>query len=131
MTAFRRIYGNFIIKDNPSLSVDDANGASAPSSTLTKENPVTNWPEWTNGVADGSADGDERGKGKGNGPVMINLNQTGGTAYATYTASGVRVTQFRGKGLRNEFSAVEAYPWEGGRGRRCDFWKEVGVFVPQ
>ena len=60
---------------------------------------------------------------------MLNLNQTGGEPYAGAPINGVGVTQFRGPGLRNEFSVVDGYAWEGGRGGRCEFWKEVGPFV--
>ncbi|KAK0616822.1 inactive carboxylesterase 4 [Immersiella caudata] len=113
VTAFRRIYGNFIITGNPSLSAADANGAS--SSTPTNANPITNWPPW---ATTGS-------------PVLINLNQTGGTPYTAMTSLGIPVTQFRGPTLRNNFTAAEAYPWEGGRGKRCDFWRDISIFVPQ
>ncbi|KAK0644577.1 inactive carboxylesterase 4 [Cercophora newfieldiana] len=113
VTAFRKIYGNFIVNDNPSLSAADANGAS--SSTPAKPNPITNWPPWT---TTGS-------------PILINLNQTGGTPYTAMTSLGISVTQFRGPGLRNNFTAAEAYPWEGGRGKRCDLWREISIFVPQ
>ncbi|KAM7210052.1 alpha/beta-hydrolase [Rhypophila decipiens] len=113
VTAFRKIYGNFVINGNPSLSAADANGAS--SSTPNKANPITNWPPWT---TTGS-------------PILINLNQTGGTPYTTLTSLGIPITQFRGSGLRNTFTAAEAYPWEGGRGKRCDLWREISLFVPQ
>ncbi|KAK4449570.1 alpha/beta-hydrolase [Podospora aff. communis PSN243] len=113
VTAFRRIYGNFIISGNPSLSAADANGAS--SSTPARANPITDWPPWAT---------------TGN-PILINLNQTGGTPYTAMTSLGIPVTQFRGPTLRNNFTAGEAYPWEGGRGKRCDFWREISIFVPQ
>lgn len=60
---------------------------------------------------------------------MLNLNQTGGEPYAGPLINGVGVTQFRGPGLRNEFAVVDARAWEGGRGARCEFWREVGPLV--
>ncbi len=62
---------------------------------------------------------------------MLNLNQTGGVAYQTYTVNNIPVTQFREPGLRNAFALVDAYAWEGGRGERCKFWKQINPFVPQ
>ena len=61
---------------------------------------------------------------------MLNLNQTGGVPYAGPPVNGADNTQFRGPGLRNEFAVVDAYAWEGGRGKRCEFWSEVGRQVP-
>jgi len=34
-------------------------------------------------------------------------------------------------GLMSNFSLVNAYTWEGGRGYRCDFWREVSAIVPE
>lgn len=47
------------------------------------------------------------------------------------TAQGIIVTQFRGPGLKNNISVVDAWAWEGGRGKRCEVWRELGVWVPQ
>ena len=30
----------------------------------------------------------------------------------------------------NNFSLVNAYSWEAGRGRRCDLWRDIGSMVP-
>lgn len=106
------IYGNFITADNPSLTAADANGRS--SSTTSNPNPATQWPRW-----DPSR------------PVLLNLNQTGGTPYSVISQLGIPVTQFRGPGLQNEFTLADAYTWEGGRGGRCEFWKGMSRFVPQ
>lgn len=43
---------------------------------------------------------------------------------------GINVTVYEGPGLRNEFTVVDAWAWEGGRGVRCDFWRGVGAVVP-
>jgi hypothetical protein len=61
---------------------------------------------------------------------MLNLNTTGGTPYQSSTLFGVNVTQFQEPGLRNALTMVSAYPWEGGRGARCEFWKSFGEKVP-
>lgn len=31
----------------------------------------------------------------------------------------------------NDFSLVNAYTWEGGRGVRCDFWRSMAGIVPE
>ncbi|KAK4223737.1 lipase 4 [Podospora fimiseda] len=104
------IYGNFIINDNPSISIQDANGLS--SLTPGATNPATNWPAWTE-----------------NNPALMNLNQTGGVPYTAVSLIGVPVTQFRSPGLRNNFTRANAYAWEGGRGARCELWRELGPYV--
>jgi len=60
---------------------------------------------------------------------MVNLNTTGGTPYDVPTQYGVTVTQFREPGLQNDFSVQNAYTWEGGRGQRCEFWKNFASKV--
>ncbi|GAB1316190.1 Carboxylic ester hydrolase [Madurella fahalii] len=112
VTAFRKIYGNFITKDDPSISNADANGPS--SGIVDAPNPVSSWPRWTDTT-----------------PSLINLNQTGGTPYTIMSSTGVTVTQFRGPGLSNNFTLADAYTWEGGRGRRCEFWRRLSPYVPQ
>ncbi|KAL9012449.1 MAG: hypothetical protein Q9173_002786 [Seirophora scorigena] len=41
------------------------------------------------------------------------------------------ITQLTNPGLRNDFTLVNVYTWEGGRGVRCDFWRSVGRIVPE
>ncbi|KAL8381630.1 hypothetical protein RB595_005762 [Gaeumannomyces hyphopodioides] len=110
--AYRRMFGNFIVSGNPSIENRLANGASAPDPN--KASPASRWPRWT---------GDNR--------AFLNLNQTGGTPYRVVTSTGVEVTEFSQPGLNNDFSQADAYAWEGGRGRRCDFWKTINGFIPQ
>ncbi|KAK3349475.1 inactive carboxylesterase 4 [Lasiosphaeria hispida] len=112
VNAFRKIYGNFVKTGDPSLSNLDANGRSSP--TPSALNPASNWPPWAN-----------------TNPILINLNETGGTPYTIISSLGIPVTQFRGPSLRNNFTMANAYAWEGGRGRRCEFWREISPFVPQ
>ncbi|KAK0707608.1 Alpha/Beta hydrolase protein [Lasiosphaeris hirsuta] len=112
VSAFRKIYGNFVKTGDPSLSNLDANGRS--SLNPSAPNPASNWPPWS-----------------GTKPVLINLNETGGTPYTIISSLGTPVTQFRGPGLHNNFTTADAYAWEGGRGRRCEFWRKISPFVPQ
>ncbi|KAJ4369665.1 hypothetical protein N0V83_005427 [Neocucurbitaria cava] len=64
----------------------------------------------------------------GTGAQMGNLNTTGGTPYQTVTQFGATVTQFSNS--QPAFSLVNAYTWEGGRGKRCEFWRSIAPKVP-
>jgi hypothetical protein len=110
--SFLEIYGNFIVKSDPNISSEIANGAS--SSNPARVNPASKWPSWNSGS-----------------PQLVNINQTGGTPYTTQLSIGATVTQFRGPGLRTNFTLADAYAWEGGRGKRCEFWKLLSAYVPQ
>ncbi|PMD30492.1 inactive carboxylesterase 4 [Hyaloscypha variabilis F] len=112
VTAFRKIYGNFVTTDNPSISSTIANGAS--STNPNASNPASKWPVWAD-----------------NKPMQLNLNETGGAAYSTVSPQGVPITQFREPGLLNDFTVADAYAWEGGRGQRCEFWRALSPYVPQ
>lgn len=61
---------------------------------------------------------------------MTNLNITGGTPYQAVTFFGATVTQFQNPGLQNSLGLVDAYNWEGGRGKRCEFWQGIADKVP-
>lgn len=39
-------------------------------------------------------------------------------------------TESMESGLKNDFTLVNAYSWEGGRGSRGDFWRSMGVSMP-
>lgn len=113
--AFRTMFINFIRDSNPSIPNRIANGASSPDPE--RANPASAWPPWTE-----------------NPPFpMLNLNTSGGTPYiaSAPVGTGKPVTQFREPGLRNNITLADAYAWEGGRGRRCDFWRQLSPFVPQ
>ncbi|KAF2183864.1 alpha/beta-hydrolase, partial [Zopfia rhizophila CBS 207.26] len=88
---------------------------------ITKGNPsiasepaAANWPVWVGG---------EESR-------MVNLNETGGTPYQAVTQFGASVTQFMNPGLKNNITTANAYSWEGGRGARCEFWKDIAAKVP-
>ncbi|OAG13110.1 alpha/beta-hydrolase [Paraphaeosphaeria sporulosa] len=75
---------------------------------------LDSWPRWKEGRE----------------AQMVNLNTTGGTAYTATTQFGVQVTQFEEPGVRNQFGVVGAWGWEGGRGERCEVWRELVGSVP-
>jgi hypothetical protein len=105
------IWGNFITKDDPSITAAIANGASSNNSQ--QANAASTWPPF-NIYA----------------PYQINLNETGGVAFSAPNGAQ-NVTEFKGPSLMNDFTLVNAYTWEGGRGYRCDFWRSMGVAVPE
>lgn len=112
--AFMQIWGNFVTKSNPSLSAAVASGASSNMTNAT--NPATNWPAFEVYA-----------------PYQMDLNQTGGTPASVAGVLGAtgNVTEETGSTLRNNFTLVNAYTWEGGRGMRCDFWRSVAAIVPE
>lgn len=109
--AIMRIWGNFITKNNPSISPSIANGANSSSKT----NPASDFPAFS--IAH---------------PYQLNLNQSGGLPFSAMPLTlGPNITEFKEPGLKNDFSRVNAYTWEGGRGTRCDFWRSIGSIVPE
>ena len=110
--AFQTMWGNFIVNNDPSISAAIANGANS----TAVSNPATNWPVYSKAA-----------------PYQLNLNETGGTPFVTQPLgpTGGNATEFEDPGMKNAFDVVNAYTWEGGRGRRCDFWRSVGSMVPE
>ncbi|KAI5361710.1 putative carboxylesterase, type B, carboxylesterase type B, carboxylesterase type B, active [Septoria linicola] len=100
--AHTRMWGNMVVNNDPTL--DDGSAAEE-------------WPLFVDG-------GDEAWE-------MLNLNQTGGGVYSSQVLPLLQnATQPKGPGLKNDFRIVDAYGWEGGRGRRCEFWERVAERVP-
>jgi carboxylesterase type B len=111
--AFRSLIGNFVTKGNPSISSAIANGNLTTSNNASAE-AASNWPSFS--ITQ---------------PHMLNLNQTGGQESSIAVALGLNTTVAVGPGLQNNFSLVNAYTWEDGRGFRCDWWRSTGISVPQ
>lgn len=114
--AFRKIWGNFITTGNPSISSSVASGSN---SNGTSQSDLEEWPVFA--LWD---------------PRMVNLNQTGGSPESvnlTDQTSGVlngNITIYLGPGQINDITLVDGYSWEGGRGKRCDYWMSVADIVP-
>lgn len=72
------------------------------------------WPAWVEGETS----------------QMLNPNVTGGTQVEVRLRIGGNATESMGPGLVNDFSAVNARTWEGGRGDRCAFWQELSGLIP-
>lgn len=112
--AFQQIWGNFIMTNNPSISEAVATGQTNGTTSQDGQNPATNFPEYSMYS-----------------PYMIDLNQTGGAFTQIPDYLGENTTAQTGEGAVNDFTLVNAYTWEGGRGVRCDFWRSVADLVPE
>ncbi|KAI9826686.1 MAG: hypothetical protein M1819_007320 [Sarea resinae] len=112
VTAALSIWGNFVMYNSPIISAATANGAN--SSSTNSGDAVAAWPQWTS-----------------MNPIMLNLNETGGSVVSIPLTTSQNITVDVDPGLTNDFSLVQAYPWEGGRGYRCDYWQSVGGIVPE
>ncbi|KAH6654742.1 acetylcholinesterase precursor [Truncatella angustata] len=103
--AWRRMLGAYIKTGSPNIPCGVAKN---PHSDV-----LSNWPKW----------GENR---------LVNFNQTGGTP-TLEDVLGLHIwniTINNGPGLENAFREVDAETWEGGRGKRCDFWKHMASKVP-
>jgi len=102
--------------NNPSLSTLTANGQSTGNSSV--GNAAANWPQYSSAA-----------------PYQMSLNETGGVElkvpYNNPPFYDLNITEIVEPGLKNDFTLVNAYTWEGGRGVRCDFWRAMGVLVPE
>lgn len=111
--TYSTIWGNMVVKDNPSVSNLLANG-----NCSEETNPVSDWPLFT-------VHGEHPWQ-------MINFNLTGGEPYSAQPVPTMpNVTQHEGPGLTNDIRLVDAYSWEAGRGARCEFWRNISDRVPQ
>lgn len=114
--AFRKIWGNFITTNTPVISIEDAKGGVAnrtvPAASGYGSQNIQ-WPTW-----------DEKK------PMQLNLNATGGVATFVQATTDLFYDLYSDPGVSNQISLANARDWEGGRGKRCDFWKEVAKNVP-
>ena len=112
--AFQKIWGNFIMHNSPVIPATEAAG-NATNATIPQD-PGNNllWPTYTSGST-----------------LQMNLNTTGGTVKNVPVTPDYSYNLRLGPGVSNDFRLVNADTWEGGRGARCRFWREVAPRVPQ
>ncbi|KAI1408326.1 alpha/beta-hydrolase [Hypoxylon sp. FL1857] len=118
-TAFQQIWGNFIVRGDPTLNKLQT---STPGNGSIRAAGTGTWPQW---------------KGEPGCDWMLNLNMTGGTPITTpvtLNGSTIPVTSYvAGNGtsppLKAEFRVAEASSWEGGRGERCQLWADLGPWI--
>lgn len=114
-TFHLEIWGNFIIKGNPSIPLSVAIGAAGNASTASPGlAKIEHWPSYNPSR-----------------PILLNINQTGGVLEDHLSFENKVVQWYVEPGLKNKFEFADAYAWEAGRGARCDFWKRIGRIVPE
>ncbi|KAI1772336.1 Alpha/Beta hydrolase protein [Hypoxylon cercidicola] len=120
-TAFQNTWGNFIVKGDPTLST--AQTASSEGDDVSAAE-TGNWPQWG---------GETVGYYS-----MLNLNMTGGmpvTQSMAFDGMEIEVTSYvestnsSSSPLEAVFEVVDAWSWEGGRGKRCQLWAELGKWA--
>ncbi|KAL5121492.1 hypothetical protein ACEQ8H_000564 [Pleosporales sp. CAS-2024a] len=119
--AFRAIWGNFITRNDPAMSLQDAlGGGAAPNNSSvtvpTDARGMLQWPVWTR-------DDDAP-------HYLLDLNATGGTQSRVAAGPYLRYDVYSDPGVSNVIGLADADAWEGGRGARCAFWHALGGKVP-
>ncbi|KAF2965544.1 hypothetical protein GQX73_g8010 [Xylaria multiplex] len=118
-TAFQETWGNFIITGDPTLSTAQAQ---------TERGNITaastgNWLQW---------------RGRPDKDLFLNLNMTGGMPVTTTRQVGgkpidltsyVPISDGSYPELEALFNVVPGWSWEGGRGKRCQLWVDLGQWV--
>lgn len=112
--AFQKILGNFIINNTPVISMTEAMAGYTNSTVPIGADGNIDWPEFTQLQ-----------------PWQMDLNTTGGTISKVTVTPELEYYERMGPGIVNDLRLVNTPAWEGGRGQRCAFWKDVSLRVPQ
>lgn len=116
-TAFQQTWGNFIVRGNPTLSAAQVGVAEVGNITAAGKGT---WRQWG-----GEPETDH----------MLNLNMTGGMPVTNVNNVGgknIALTSYRPSTsdayppLEADFNLVPGWSWEGGRGKRCQLWVDIG-----
>ena len=114
ISAFSKMWGNFIVNNTPVISVAAAS-ANATNATVPRGNDGNiDWPTYTTTA-----------------PIQMNLNTTGGSVSTVVVTPNLSYFLRSDPGVTNNFRLVNADTWEGGRGARCRFWRDVAPRVPE
>ncbi|KAI2602519.1 alpha/beta-hydrolase [Hypoxylon sp. NC1633] len=120
--ALQEIWGNFIVRGDPTLNEVQATAAENGNISAACAGV---WPRW---------------EGKPGRDWMLNVNMTGGmpvtSAYslggtiveATHYVSG-NDTSFLP--MAADLTVAEGHYWEGGRGKRCQLWADLGPWIKE
>lgn len=111
--AFQKIWGNFVVHNSPVISITDAKGENAGATVPIGLFGKIQWPQWTEAN-----------------PKMMSLNSTGGVAVWNPVTENLKYDTYTDPGMTNQFKLVDGRSWEGGRGKRCDWWKSMAAKVP-
>lgn len=119
-TAFQKIWGNFIVKGDPTLSTEQVDTAIEGDITAAS---MGNWPQWGESPARN---------------FLLNLNMTGGmpmTAPMQVGGKTIDLTSYvpspdgSGHKLKAAFNLASGWSWEGRRGKRCQLWVDLGQWA--
>ena len=112
--AFQKMWGNFIMHDSPVISVTDASGNATNATVPSDNGNDLLWPTYTTSST-----------------IQMDLNTTGGTVKNIPVTPDFSYNVRLDPGVTNDLRLVDADTWEGGRGSRCRFWREIAVRVPE
>ena len=109
------MWGNFITHNTPVITVEEARG-NATNATVPAQgySGLIDWPRYSVKA-----------------PIQMDLNTTGGTVTQVNVTQDLQYLVRSDPGVVNDFRLVNADTWEGGRGARCRFWRDVGPRVPE
>ncbi|KAI1751330.1 carboxylesterase [Xylaria castorea] len=119
-TAFQQTWGNFIVKGDPTLNTAQVGTAQQGNITAAS---TGNWPQWG---------------GRPEREHLLNLNMTGGMPVDTQNQIGDKTLDLTSyipstdgsyPELEASFNLVSGWSWEGGRGRRCKLWVDLGQWA--
>lgn len=108
------MWGSFTITNSPVISIQDAKGGASDAIVPEDSDGHILWPLWN-----------------GSSPMMIDLNTTGGNSLYRTVTRHLAYWLREDPSVINHFRLVNANCWEGERGERCRFWREVSPRVPQ
>jgi len=111
--AVQKIWGNFVIYNNPLISIADAKGGKKNATVPVGAYGMVDWPRWTEGS-----------------PKLLSLNTTGGVPLFKNVTADLQYFEYEDPGVTNAFKVGDARSWEGGRGGRCDWWRGKAGKVP-
>ncbi len=111
--AMQKIWGNFIMHDSPVIPAQDATGGKDGASVPVRDGKL-DWPPYTL-----------------TSQPQMDLNTTGGQTTLVTVTEELSYYVRAGDDVVNVFRLTDAFGWEGGRGARCRFWRQLAPRVPQ
>ena len=111
--AFQKIWGNYIMYNTPVISITEASGNATNATVPMGNKGNIDWPTYSPKTS-----------------YQMDVNTTGGTVETIPVTPNYFYEVRLGPGVTNDFRLVNAATWEGGRGARCEFWRDVAPRVP-
>lgn len=112
--AFSKMWGNFITMKSPVITIAEASGNLTNATIPRGRGGKIRWPTYSTAA-----------------PIQMDLNTTGGTLQSVFVTDELSYFLRLDPGVTNDFRLVNAETWEGGRGARCRFWRDIAARVPQ